>query len=373
MPISLGTAKASSGRISYGTYDLLEHPTGGIEQLPVVIAQGSPRGPVFWLTAGIHGNEHAGLQVLHLLISRELVKHLDGTIICIPALNPAGLRTMEREAYYHRGDPNRLFPEPRPQRPRDADMEPPSVLELGYERLFTEIKSTAGFWIDLHNTWTGSVSMIFRDRVYYRDGGTPAEKKAARAEAELLDQRLGKMCRAYGHSILNEMGCDAYFDEKLHRSTTGALVNVARIPALTMELGTGHMPDSAIVRASLTGMKNVLRWAGMLDGKLEPIEGIKVVDPGYPCRRRGTPRVSVACVVRHLVEPGEIVQKGDPIAEIRDIWGRPVGEKIVRSEYDGWIMGHAHGIVHYPGKAISGMGIRDDLPTVLPYPRDLFK
>ena len=67
MPISLGTAKASPDRISYGTYDLLEHPTGGIEQLPVVIAQGSPRGPVFWLTAGIHGNEHAGLQVLHLL------------------------------------------------------------------------------------------------------------------------------------------------------------------------------------------------------------------------------------------------------------------------------------------------------------------
>src|SRR5437879_5366757 len=121
MPLSLGSAKASSGRISYGTYHLFDLPTGGVEELPVVIAQGSPRGPTFWLTAGIHGNEHAGLHVLHLLMSRELVRHLRGTIVCIPALNPAGLRTMKRESYHHRGDPNRLFPDGKPARPRDAD------------------------------------------------------------------------------------------------------------------------------------------------------------------------------------------------------------------------------------------------------------
>src|SRR4029077_19666735 len=107
MPLSLGTAKASPGRISYGTYNLLEHPIGGVEQVPGVIAQGNAGGPTFWLTGGIHGNEHAGLQVLHLLMTRDLARNLHGTIICIPALNPAALRTMKREAYYHHGDPNR--------------------------------------------------------------------------------------------------------------------------------------------------------------------------------------------------------------------------------------------------------------------------
>src|SRR5438128_10917824 len=129
MPLTLGTAKASSGRLSYGSYSLLEHPTGGAEQLPVIIAQGNARGPVFWLTAGIHGNEHAGLQVLHLLITRELARNLHGTIVCIPALNPAALRTMKREAYYHHGDPNRLFPDGKPPKPFDPDLDPPSVLE----------------------------------------------------------------------------------------------------------------------------------------------------------------------------------------------------------------------------------------------------
>jgi hypothetical protein len=373
MPTILGTAKATAGRLSYGTYDLLEHPTGGVEQLPVIIAQGDRRGPTFWLTAGIHGNEHAGLQVLHLLLNRELARRLHGTIICIPALNPAGLRTMKREAYYHHGDPNRLFPDGRPQNGSDPDLDHPSVLEQAYTRLFEEVRSTADFWIDLHNTWTGSLSMIYRDRVYYRDDGSPAANKAARLEAEKLDDRIGEMCRAYGHSVLNEMGCEAYLHDKLHRSTTGAAVNVARIPALTMELGTGHMPDPRIVGACLTGLKNVLRWAGMIEGEIEPITGIKIVDPGYPCRRRGTPRLTVPGVVRHFVDAGDMVKKGDPIAELRDIWGRPVGEKILRSEYDGWIMGRTHGIVRYPGAEICGMGVRDDLPTVLPYPKSYFK
>ncbi|MFN0052705.1 MAG: succinylglutamate desuccinylase/aspartoacylase family protein [Planctomycetales bacterium] len=372
MPLTLGTAKAIPGRIVYGTFDLVAHPTGGIDQLPVVIAQGNAKGPVFWLTAGIHGNEHSGLQALHLLMTRELVRGLHGTIVCIPALNPAGLRTMKREAYYHRGDPNRLFPDGRESVERDPELDPPSALEQAYGRLFAQIEATADCWIDLHNTWTDSVSMVYRDRVYYRDSGSPAQVRGARVEAEKLDARIAGLCQAYGHSVLNEMALAPYFDDKLHRSTTGAAVNVARIPALTMELGTGHMPNPAIVAACVAGLRNALRWAEMLEGDREPITGIKVVDLGYPCRRRSTPRVSTACIVRHLVESGDVVKQGDPIAEVRDVWGRPIAEKVLRAECDGWIMGRTHGIVHYPGIEICGMGVRDDLPTVLPYPSEYF-
>lgn len=369
MPFSLGTARAVSGRVTYGTYDLVEHPTGGRDQLPVVIAQGNGRGPVFWLTAGIHGNEHAGLQVLHLLVTAGLARQLRGTIVCIPALNPAGLRTMKREAYYHHGDPNRLFPDILPAKPHDPELDPPSALEQGFARLFAEVVATADYWIDLHNTWIGSLSMVYRDRIYYRGDGSAAQVKKSRGEAEKLDARIGAMCRAYGHTVVNEMAESAYFDDKLHRSTTGAAVSVARIPALTMELGTGVVPDPQIVAACVTGLKNVLRWAQMLDGEPEPIQGIQVIDPGYPCRRRAAPRTSVACVVRHLVDTGDFVENGDPIAEVCDIWGRPVAEKLLRADRDGWIMGRTHGILKYPGQEVCGMAVRDEIPMVLPYPK----
>ncbi len=126
------------------------------------------------------------------------VRDLRGMLVAIPALDPA----VDREAYYHRGDPNRLWP-----------------------------------------------------------------------------------------------------DGKLHRSSTAAAVNIARIPALTMEPGPGHVPDPAIVRAAVAGMRNVLRWAEMRSSEREPITGIKVksnppngVSQNKPNASRARPANSVESV-----------------------------------------------------------------------------
>ena len=96
-PITVGTATAQPGTIQYGRWDILDHPTGHTEFLPVIVAQGQRDGPCLWLTAGIHGPEQGGPSVLYRLITQELVERLRGTVVAIPALNPAGLRTMQRE------------------------------------------------------------------------------------------------------------------------------------------------------------------------------------------------------------------------------------------------------------------------------------
>ena len=130
MTLTLGTAQAERGKITYGEYDLVRHPVGGMDKLPVIIAQGASDGPVFWITAGIHGIEHAGIQVIHRLITPELVGSLRGTIVAIPALNPAGLRSLERKAYYDDTDPNRLFPDGRtPKADPDKPEEKPAKEE----------------------------------------------------------------------------------------------------------------------------------------------------------------------------------------------------------------------------------------------------
>src|SRR5258708_39220060 len=109
--LKIGTAHAQPGHISYGVLDAVELPSGGNDQFAVIIAQGDPAGPVFWITASIHGAEYTGIAVIHQLLTPDLVKHLHGTIIAIPTLNPAGLRTGQRSAYYMGGqDPNRMFP-----------------------------------------------------------------------------------------------------------------------------------------------------------------------------------------------------------------------------------------------------------------------
>jgi predicted deacylase len=367
--ITLGTASSKPGTIQYGRWDVLSHPTGHTEFLPVIIAQGKTEGPCFWLTAGIHGVEHAGPLVIHQLITQELVDQLRGTIVAIPALNPAGLRTMRREPYHAPTDPNRLWPDGKPEQPPDPDKKPPSSLELAYGRLFEEMIAVADFLIDYHNSATGSLSFVIRDRVLYRADQDPERN---RAEAETLAGRLGEMVRAYGHTIINEFPPEKYIDEKLHRSTSGAVLLLGKIPAFTVELSTGHMPAPAVVAASAAGTRNVMRWAGMLDGDFESIAGIKVIDPGYPVRRRRTPQVDRPCVVLHRVQPGDLVKAGDPVAEMRDVWGRPVGDHLLRSESDGFVIGRSHGIFYYPGDAVLSLAVRDDAPLIAPYPDDYF-
>lgn len=368
--ITLGTVTSKPGTIQYGRWEALQHPTGHTEFLPVIIAQGKREGPCLWLTAGIHGPEHSGPLVIHQLVTQELVDRMEGTLIAIPALNPAGLRTMKREPYHASTDPNRLWPEDKPEAPQDPDKPPPSSLERAYRRLFDQIIATADFLIDYHNSWTGSLSFVFRDRILYR---ADADADRNKAKAEILAAKQDEMINAYGHTIVNEFPPEKYIDEKLHRSTSGAALLVGGIPGFTAELGTGHMPDPAIVAASAAGTRNVMRWAGMIPGDMEPVQGIKVVHPGFPARRRGTPRVDQACVLTHLVAPGDLIETGDPVAEMRDVWGRPVGDHLLRSEHDGFVIGRSHGVFFYPGDAVLGMAIRDDAVLVAPYPDDFFE
>jgi len=369
-PLTLGTATAQPGTIQYGQWDALVHPTGHAEFLPVVVAQGREDGPTTWLTAGIHGPEHTGPAVLYRLLTQELVDRLKGTIVAIPALSPAGLRTMKREPYHADTDPNRLWPDGKPKKPHDPDKAPPSSLETAYERLFEKIKEGADYLIDYHCAWTDSISFAFRDRVMYR---ADAEAEKNKAQAEALAAKQEEMIRAYGHTIVTEFPVEKYIDDKLHRSTSGAALLVGRIPSFTVELGTGHMPDPRIVNASLAGTRNVLRWAGQLDGEPEPIEGIQVVNPGFPVRRMMAPRVGASCVALHLVEAGDIVKAGDAVAEVRDVWGRPMGDGVLRSEHDGFVVGRSHGIFFYPGDAVLCLAVRDDAPVVGRYPADYFK
>jgi uncharacterized protein len=365
----LGIAPPEPGKISYGQWEAFHHPTGNVEFLPVIVARGRFDGPCFWLTAGIHGPEHGGPVAIYRLLTQELVDQLHGTIIAVPALNPIGLRTMERQPPILPKDPNRLWPDGRPKPPYDPDVEPPSPFEIVYERLFGEIMRTADFMIDYHNSWTASLSFSFQDRIFYKDDD---HRAANQAEAEGLFVLQQEMLKAYGHTIVSELPAEKLIDEELHRATTASVLYAKKIPTMTVELGTGHLPDPAIIKASVTGTRNVLRWAGMLNDAPEAVTGIPIINPGYSVRRRFAPRVDRACVVIHLVEAGNRIQVGEPVAEVRDVWGRPIDGGYILSQDDGFVVGRHHGIYYYPGEAVLTIAIRNDAAMVTPYPKDYF-
>lgn len=365
--INIGTAKSKPGTIQYGQWDAFDHPTGHTEFFPIIIAQGVEDGPCIWLTSGIHGDEHSGPLVIYQLITQELVDQLKGTIVAIPGLNPAGLRTEKRVPYHDSKDPNRLWPDDKPVKKTDPEKRPPTALEQTYARLFKLILKTADYLVDYHNTYIHSIPFAFRDRVLYRDD---QDKLRNREEAQLLANRIDEMLKAFGHTIINEYPVEKYIDEDLHRSTSGAALLIGRIPAFTVELGSGLIPVQAYVDAAVVGTRNVLRWGGLLDGKMESIDDITLVDPGFPIRRSRALRVDQPCVVIHHSKSGDLVNAGDRLAYMCDIWGRRIGT--VEAEHDGVVISPAYGIYYSPGQTVVYMAIRDDMPLIGPYPKDYF-
>jgi predicted deacylase len=285
--ISIGTCVAAPGRLSYGTFDGPALPTGGNDALAVIIAQGLEDGPTLWLTANIHGNELAGITAIHRFLKPELAVRMRGTIVAMPSLNPAGLRTNRRQPYYDDRDPNRTFPGYK----RDAE-EPRelSVYERLSERLLDTLRSSADFYLDLHCASIKSAAFSIRDRVLYR-------AEADRPQVELLSTRLDEMVSAFGFPAVVEFRSKTYLARELHKSTTGSALQELRIPAFTVELGAHSAVDQPAVDACVIGLRNLMRWAGMLDGEKEQMPDMPRPPDDRPRRREDGPFPSATGII----------------------------------------------------------------------------
>ena len=356
--LRVGTADAVPGELSYGSYAGPALPTGGSDELPVIIAQGDEDGPVLWLTANIHGNEVCGIPVLHRLMTAELCHSLRGTVVALPTLNPSGLRTNRRHPYYDDRDPNRTFPGMR----RDTgEQREPSVYERLSARLLDTIRESANFYVDLHTASVMSVPFSIRDRVLYK-----AESEKAGAVA--LSERLDDMVEAFGFPAVMEYRVGGYIAKELHRSTTGAALQELRLPAFTVELGPHTVVDERNVRAAVIGLRNLMRWAGMLPGEREPMPALPRPTSTKRLRREDGPYPPVAGILDYRIQPGDSLPAGGVVADLRDIWGRPVGGGQIKVEGDCWVIQIEDGLLAYPGSAIAHVGVAEDSPVVDVWP-----
>lgn len=352
---AVGTAVARPGEVVYGELPVLDLPTGGRESLPVLIARGrEPGGPTLWLTANIHGAELTGIPVIHRVVGGDIAARLRGTIVAIPTLNPAGLRTAERLPYYSRTDPNRLWP----ARKRDDEGPARGAYEQLVARVSAEIARRADYLLDLHNAAIRTIPFTILDRVLY-DG------EADRPRAEALARQVAAMARAFGLSAVNEAEANKYVRQTLHRSVSGAAVNVHGIPALTIELGLTGALDPAAVAAGVAGVTNVLRWAGMLPGAPEPVTACPVVDPGFPTKRDDGARAPRAGILAPALEPGARFATGQLLARLVDLWGRPLDGGEILAPADGWLIGWNNGLAKYAGQTVASLALRDDAPLAM--------
>ena len=78
-------------------------------KIPIIVERSKLDGPTILLSAGLHGDEINGVEIVRQIIIQKINKPKTGTIICIPVINVFGFINQKREFPDGR-DLNRIFP-----------------------------------------------------------------------------------------------------------------------------------------------------------------------------------------------------------------------------------------------------------------------
>ena len=364
--VTLSLPDPDPGTVVHDTLVLTRLPTGQPESVPVVVAEGATEGPTLVVTGTVHGDEVTATAVCQDIVHDALPGTLAGRVVVVPVLNPAGLRRTARRSYYDDEDPNRLFPDAEyvttDADPTDtvAGPRPPTQQAVVCRRLFELFAREADAMLDLHTATVDSHPFVIQDRVLYDRG------IRSRAEALELAEELSGLAGAVGLPVVFEYPPEEYVEEQLHRSASGAVLNQAGVPAVTVELGTHSVVDDAMYRQGLAGVYRAMEHLGMVERASNSFPGTcpdPVADPlGGPTRRSVGPYVPAgeSGIVRHVADTGDVLEAGDPVARVLDPSGDSDSARVLPADERGWLLARLPGVAGYEHAAVAWLAVEDD-------------
>jgi predicted deacylase len=87
---TMGALSVKAGKKASGELPLVKLITGNQISIPFYVFNGKSPGPVLWISAAIHGDEIAGVEVIRQIIKRIDPKKLSGTLVAVPIVNVHG-------------------------------------------------------------------------------------------------------------------------------------------------------------------------------------------------------------------------------------------------------------------------------------------
>lgn len=282
----LDVADLPAGQISRFYFRVVDQSVGQGWYVPVMVAKGAKPGKKLLLTAGIHGDEYNGIDVIHRLFAGLDPATLSGTVVAVPGLNQPGLlnatRNYSGSVYASPLNLNRQMP---------GDVHSDEVAEVYAARLWNQIFiGNADQAIDLHTQSRGTLYPIYAF----------AETAEARRMADMIRPDMIKMDAGVKGTVEN-------------------MLNAAGVPSVTLELAGPERFDPVAIGRGMTGVRNVMIDMGILPGK-PVLEG---PDPfvGNLSQDVSAPRGGYAHI---LVKLGDPITKGQVLATIADPFGRTV-------------------------------------------------
>ncbi|NND62000.1 MAG: succinylglutamate desuccinylase/aspartoacylase family protein [Flavobacteriaceae bacterium] len=249
--------------------------------VPIIIERSLYEGPTVLLTAGIHGDEVNGVEIVRQIVSKGINKPKIGTVICIPIVNIFGFLHKVREFPDGR-DLNRSFP---------GSKKGSLAAQVAY-KLMNEIMPHVDYCMDFH---TGGSSRFNAPHIRIEDG----------------DKQLKKLANTFNAPFI-------LYSKNLKKSFRNAC-RKKNIPMLLYEGGKSNSIDTVVSNTGVNGSKRVLHHLGMLRSKFKVSSPSKT---SVSIMNSKWIRAQASGMFKPAVKVGSLVDHGEVLGHLTDPYGK---------------------------------------------------
>jgi predicted deacylase len=293
-------------------------PSGTRIDLPIYVFRSKKPGPILLLSAGLHGDEVNGIEIIRQLIAAKTFNELKcGSVIAIPIMNIFGFLNFSREVPDGK-DVNRSFP---------GNKSGSLASRVAYS-LTNVVLKEIDYGIDFH---TGGASRYNYPQVRFAaiDAKSTELAKAFNAPIRLVSNLIDKSIRK-----------QAYLLGK---------------PLIVYEGGETLRFDEKVIEEGVNGARRVLKHLDMLvfDNLSSNTNDL--------CTSSSWVRAKKAGLFTSFSKSGATVRKNQVIGKITDPFGH--FETNIKATYAGILIGHNNMPVVHQGDALFHIGIKGSLPA----------
>lgn len=290
-------------------FDVANLHTSSNVNVPVIIERAKKPGPIVLFTAGIHGDEVNGVEIVRQLIAKGINKPKCGTIICMPVINIFGFINLKREFPDGR-DLNRVFP----------GTKTGSLASRVAHKLISEIVPHVDYIMDFHTGGAGRFN-------------------APQIRIIKENKQLNELAKAFGAPFV-------LYSKNLSKSFRKTCYKLDK-PILLFEGGKSYHIDETVTNSGVNGAKRVLSYLGMLHTKFKAStpkkESVFINDSKWQ-------RANYSGMFRATIPIGSLVKKSDVLGYITDPYGK--FNYAVKAPNSGYIINVNESPIVYQGDAL---------------------
>jgi len=301
--------KIKPGQSAEVSFNVAKLHTRTPVDVPIIIERSKKPGPTILFTAGIHGDEINGIEIVRQLISKGINKPKIGTTICIPVLNIFGFINMAR-AFPDGRDLNRVFP----------GMKNGSLASRVAYELIHEVVPHVDFIVDFH---TGGAYRFNAPQIRIEKGSEDDDV----------------MAEIFGAPFI-------LYSKNLNKSFRNACNKLGK-PILLYEGGKSFDLDNTVTNTGVNGAKRIMNHFGMLRRQF------KVTEPKKECVKiteSSWMRAKHSGMFKATIKVGVEVKIGDDIGNITDPYGK--FNHFVKANHSGYIININQSPIVYQGDAL---------------------